>query len=71
MVRDEPWIKQAGEGLLGQWHMPAGEGAGFILAACDNRFDTDVRLDRREVGRIPASERCAVCQEVYRAREAS
>ena len=71
MVRDEPWIKQASEGLLGQWHMPAGEGSGFILAACDSRFETDVRLDRRDVGRIPASERCPVCQDVYRAREAS
>ena len=70
MTADEPWIKASTERLPEQWHMPAGAGSGYILSACDRRFDVSAVIDRRDVGGVPAAERCPVCQGVFRAREA-
>jgi len=47
--------------------MPVGGGAAFVLTACDRRLIEDVV--ERDVKVIPESERCPVCQGVYRARE--
>ena len=71
-VEDAPWIRARLEGLLGQWHMPAGEGVrGLLLCACDRTFNAHTDLDEREVQLIPANARCVVCQRVYAARERS
>ena len=69
-VEDAPWIRARAEGLLGQWHMPAGEGVGgLLLTACDRTFGGDTDLEQREVRLVPANERCPLCQSVHVARE--
>ena len=64
-----PWIRGRTEGLLSQWHMPAGEGmGGLVLCACDTTFSPDAQLDKRLVGSIRLDERCPVCQGVHAVR---
>ena len=56
MTDEPPWLRVESEGIFGRWHMPAGGGPGFVLTAYDLRL--------REVGAIPANQRCEVCQGV-------
>ena len=68
-MEDALWVRAKAEGLLGQWHMPAGEGGrGFRLMACDRHVAGDAALEERAVRLIPTTERCPVCQDVYTAR---
>ncbi len=62
-----PWFRPKVEGLLGQWHLRAGDTpSGLVLAACDRTFPADESLEERdEVRSIPANERCYVCQGVH------
>ena len=60
------WFRPTGEGFLSQWHIRAGETAqGLVLAACDRTFRADEALEEREVRKIPANERCYVCQGLH------
>ena len=71
-MEDAPWVrtKDSTEGLLGQWHMPAGEGAdGSLLTACDISFSSQDHLEERIVRLVPSNERCPVCQAVYAVRQ--
>lgn len=65
---EPPWIRPRKEGLLGKWHMPAGELRGGVLTACDRPFPADEQLEKRMVRQIPVVERCSVCQDVETAR---
>jgi hypothetical protein len=66
---DAPWIRAKADGLLGQWHMPAGTLRGGVLTACDHPFPADESLEERAVEAVPANERCYACQSLYAARE--
>ena len=69
-MEDAPWIRAKADGLLGQFHMPAGDGVrGMRLTACDRTFSGDTDLEERIVRLVPGNERCYVCQGVYVARE--
>ncbi len=71
-MEDAPWVRAKAEGLLGQWHMPAGDGVqGLLLCACNRTFNGDTDLEHREVRLVPANERCPVCQGVLAARAQS
>ena len=64
------WFRPKAEGLLGQWHMRAGETpTGIVLAACDRTFQSDEALEERQVGQVPVNERCDACQGVHAATE--
>jgi hypothetical protein len=70
MTDNTPWIHVKAEGLLGQWHMPAGHSTrGLVLVACDQTFTPELRLEERAVGLIPANERCPVCQGLHAATQ--
>ena len=69
VVENAAWIRARAEGLLGQWHMPAGRSPAGILAACDRTFPDDDQLEERSVGMIADNERCPVCQGVHAAAE--
>jgi hypothetical protein len=71
IVEEAPWVRSTAEGLLGQWHMPAGRGGGGVLSACDRTFSDHAQLEERSVGTIPPDERCPVCQGVQVATERS
>ena len=70
-MEEAPWFRAKLEGMLGQWHMPAGTGPAGVLSACDQTFSDDAELEKQSVGTIPIDERCPVCEGVQEATERS